>query len=93
MSNRNCRNRNSNELGDIRTMCNRTLAAENDQCRRTYPTADALEDAYNAGYRDGYCAGVENGREQLCEAYEQGARDGCQNTKQDALNCIRGIRC
>ena len=90
------RNGNSNRRGNVLgANCNGTLA-ENDNCcnRRNFPAADALEDAYNAGYREGYCAGVRDERENgQCEAYEQGVRDGCQNTKQEALNCIKGIRC
>jgi flagellar biosynthesis/type III secretory pathway protein FliH len=80
---RNCRRRygNSNQLGDTdRRNCN----------RRSYPTADALEDAYNAGY----CDGVRDGREDgFCEGYELGLREGCENTKDQAINCIDRIRC
>lgn len=93
MRNRCCRRRyrNFGQLGDVdRRNCNGVLG-ENYNCnRRNYPTADALEDAYRAGY----CDGVRDGREEgFCEGYEQGARDGCQDTKEQAINCISRINC
>lgn len=79
-----------------RRRCNRrgTLGANVNCRRRNFPGAGALEDAYNAGYDDGYCAGVQDGMEDgYCAGYEQGQRDGCQDTKADAINCISRIRC
>lgn len=90
-----CQPGNSNELGDTaRRNCNGVLG-ENELCnRRNYPTADALEDAFNQGYKQGYCDGVKAGREQgYCEGYEQGATEGCQSAKQKAMDCIRNIDC
>ncbi|MBN7573619.1 hypothetical protein C1H57_01880 [Clostridium sp. 2-1] len=103
------RYRNSNTLGavsnnnncngtlgeNVRCNCNGTLG-ENVQChcRRNYPSAGALEDAYNQGYKDGYCAGVEAGREEgYCQGYQEGAQEGCQDAKEAAVRCINSIRC
>jgi|GEM_PF-6353883 len=103
MENRNCRCRRrcrngSGTLGatDTDNRCNNrgTLGATSNNRCNYYPDADALEAAYNAGYNNGYCDGVEAGREEgYCEGYEQGARDACQDTKQQAINCIRRIDC
>lgn len=89
------RNRSSNVLGDVdRRNCRGVRGTNVRRCRRTFPTGDALEDAYNAGFNDGFCEGVEAGREEgFCEGFEQGARAGCEDTKEAALNCIRRIRC
>ena len=86
MSYRKCRYQTGNfngGLGDTdRRNCNGVLGA-NDPCnRRNYPTADALEDAYNQGYRDGVKAGR-----------EQGLLKSCLNAKQEDWDYIVEIEC
>lgn len=45
--------------------------------RRNYPTADALEEAYNIGYRKGYCQGFEVGeKEGFHKGFEAGEKEG-----------------
>lgn len=62
-------------------------------CVKCY-TEEDLADAFNVGYKKGYCVGLANGREEgYCIGHKKGVIEGCEDTKQQALDCIKCIEC
>ncbi len=77
-------------MEDKRVSCERKCIRS---CEKYY-TADDLANAFNAGYKKGQRAGLTEGREEGYRiGYEKGAVEGCKNTKQKALDCIKCIEC
>lgn len=91
---RECRNNDADELENMnRRNCSRDERNDRHHRERDRFT-DVLAEAYNDGYKQGYCDGFKDGREKgQAEGFQAGCKQGQAKAKQDVLDFIRRNRC